>query len=96
MLKRIGKLFNIKAWIESFLLKTVVNKGSKHATSTVVGLLGSAVFVSKVKPVLDQFGIVIDQTQLAAGLTVLFGGVAGWVNNWMIKVLDKDGDGQIG
>jgi len=96
MLKKVGNVFDLKAWTETFLFKQIVNKGSKHAVTAVVGLLGSAVFTTKIKPVLDQLGISIDPVQLTTGLTVLFSGAAGWIINWTIKVLDKDGDGKIG
>lgn len=96
MLKKIGNLFDVKAWLETFVLKTVVSKGVKHAGTFIAGLLASAVFTGKVKPVLDSLGIVIDQAQLMIGLGAVLSGAAGYLVNWTIKVLDKDGDGRIG
>lgn len=92
MLKKLGNLFNVKAWIESFLLKTVVNKGVKHAVTAVIGLLAGA----KLSALLSQYGVTLDQAQLQTELTVLFGGMAGWLVNWGLKAMDKDGDGKIG
>lgn len=90
MFKKIGNLFNVKAWLESFVAKMVLEKGVKHAVTAVVGLLGSAVFLTKVQPVLTQLGIDIDPKELAAGLTVFFGGAAGWLINWAQKTMGKN------
>lgn len=92
MLKKIGNLLNVKAWIENFLFKTVVNKGVKHAVTVIVGLVMGA----KIQALLTAWGVTIDPTQLQTELTVFFGGAAGWLINWAIKVMDKDGDGKIG
>lgn len=88
-MKKFLNLLNIKTWFETFLLKTVVTKGSKHAVTAIVGLLGSAIFTAKVKPILDQFGISIDSVRLAEGLTVAFGAAAGWLMNWGVHVIEN-------
>lgn len=95
MWKKLINLFSIKNWIEKFVFKTLVSKGAKHATTVLLGLLGSAAFTNDVKPVLDQLGITIDSSQLSQGLVVVFGGLTGWLLNWAIKTMDKDGDGVI-
>lgn len=92
MLKKIVNLLNVKAWMQNFLLKTLLNKGVKHAVTVVIGLVLGA----KVQAILTQFGVTVDVTHLQAELTVFFGGLAGALINWAIKVMDKDGDGQIG
>ncbi len=91
-MKKLLNLFNVKNWVETFLMKTVVNKAVKHAVTVIIGLIGGA----KVQPLLTQFGVTIDPAVLQAQLTVFFGGAAGWLVNWGISVLDKDGDGKIG
>lgn len=92
MLKKIGNLFNVKNWIESFLLKTVVNKGVKHAVTAIVGIITGA----KVSALLSQYGVTVDPNQLTVELSAIFSGVVGWVFNWALKAMDKDGDGKIG
>lgn len=92
MLKKLGNLLNLKAWVENFLLKTLLNKGVKHAVTVVIGLIMGA----KIQAILTTFGVDIDVTKLQTELTVLFGGLAGSFINWAIKVMDKDGDGKIG
>lgn len=90
MWKKIRNLFNVKAWIENVIYKKVVGKGVKGAVSAVLGLFGSALFISKVKPVLDSLGIQIDQVQLTAGLTVFFTGAAAALMNWVKHVMSKE------
>lgn len=90
MIDKIKNLFDVKLWVENFISKMVVSKGVKHGVTVVVGLLGSAVFTLKVKPVLDQLGVSIDTTKLSEGLTVFFGAAAGWLVNWAIKVMEHD------
>lgn len=88
MFTKLKNLFNVKAWIQNFVGKMIIDKGVKHGVTVVIGLLGSAVFTAKVKPVLDQLGISIDMAHLAEGLTVFFGAGAGWLVNWLLKVMD--------
>jgi hypothetical protein len=76
----------VKAWVTQFAAKMILDKGVKHAVSAVLGLLGTAVFAAKVKPVLDQLGVSVDPNQLAVGLTAFFSGAAGWLINWAQKV----------
>lgn len=95
MLKKLVNLFSVKKWVEKFVFKTLVNKSAKHAATVILGFMGSAAFANDVQPVLTQLGITVDSTQLANGLVVVFGSLAGWILNWGIKVLDKDGDGKI-
>lgn len=89
MFDKLKNLLNVKGWLENFVAKTVVSKAVKHATSAVVGLLGSVVFTVKVKPILDSFGISVDPVHLAEGLTVMLTGLAGSLMNVAIKVMDE-------
>ena len=94
--KKLINLFNVKTWLETFVLKTVINKGVKHLTTFLAGVVASAVFTGKIKPILDASGIVIDPVALATSIGGAGAALSGWVLNWAIKVLDKDGDGYIG
>lgn len=87
MLDKLKNLLNPKAWIENAVAKWLMTKGVKHATAGVIGLMGSVLFTTKIKPVLDSLGIEINQTQLAEGLTVLFTGLAGSLMNLVTKVI---------
>lgn len=94
--KKLINLLNVKNWVETFLLKTAINKGVKHLATFLAGVLASAVFTGKIKPILDASGIVIDPVALATSIGAAASGASGWLLNWAIKVLDKDGDGFIG
>ena len=87
MIDKLKKLLNLRAWIENAATKFLLTKGVKHATAGVLGLLTSVFFTTKVKPILDQFGIQIDTIHLAESLTVLFTGLAGSLMNWITKVI---------
>lgn len=91
-MKKLLKLLNVKNWIETFVGKMILSKAVKHATTVAAGLILGA----KAQSVLTEFGVSIDPAQLQTQLTVVFGGLAGSAMNWVQKVLDKDGDGQIG
>lgn len=92
MLKKLGNLLDVKAWLETFVLKFLASKGVKHAATTLAGIVVG--LIAKYK--LDQYGIQIDIPHFTESLIVAFGAAAGAAVNWMIKVLDKDGDGRIG
>lgn len=94
--KKLVNLLSVKNWVQTFVLKTVVNKVVKHATSFLTGALASVLFTAKIKPILDASGIVIDPVALATSIGGATAGATGWLLNWVIKVLDKDGDGYIG
>lgn len=96
MLKKLGNLVDLKAWLETFVLKTVVSKGTKHATTFLTGFIAGPLFAMKIKPVLDQYGITIDPVTLSASVGGAIAGLTGWLLNWVIRVLDKDGDGKVG
>lgn len=64
-------------------MKKVIQKIAKHGTTALVGLLSSVVFTAKVKPILDSLGIVIDISQLEAGLVVLITGLLGGLWNFI-------------
>lgn len=87
MIEKIKNLLNPKAWLENAVSKWLLTKGVKHATAGIIGLLSSVFFTTKIKPILDQFGIQIDTAHLAEGLTVFFTGLAGSVMNLVTKVL---------
>lgn len=89
MWKKVMNLFNWKSWIENVIYKKVMQKGIKGAVSVVIGLLGSAFFTVKVKPVLDQMGIQLDEAQLQVGLTVLFTGLFQSLFNMLKHVMDE-------
>jgi threonine/homoserine/homoserine lactone efflux protein len=89
-MKKLMNLLNLKKWIETFLVKTVVNKGVKHAVTVIIGLVAGA----KVQAILTQYGVQLDIPHLQAELTVMFGAAAGWLINWGLKVMDKDGSAQ--
>lgn len=91
-MKKILALLNVKNWIQTFLLKTLLSKGVKHGVTVVIGLVMGA----QVQALLSQYGVSVNPETLQAQLTVLFGGLAGSVINWGIGVLDKDGDGVLG
>lgn len=92
MFKKLIGLLNLKSWAQNFFLKTMINKGVKHAVTALIGIIAGV----KIQGVLTSFGIQVNVETLQAELTVLFGGLAGAAINWGIKVLDKDGDGKIG
>jgi len=92
MLKKLGKLFDVKSWLETFVLKFLASKGAKHAATTLAGIVAG--LIAKYK--LDQYGIQIDVPHFTESLIVAFGAAAGVLINWSIKVLDKDGDGRLG
>lgn len=87
---KLKNLFNVKAWFENIVAKFILNKGVKHGTAAIVGLLGTAVFAAKVKPILDQLGISINQEQLTAGLTVMLTGAAGALINTIQRVMNHE------
>lgn len=87
---KVKNLFDFKSWMENFVAKTLMTKAVKHGVAAIVGLLSSAIFIGKVKPVLDRFGIAIDPINLAAGLTAAFTGLTGLIMNWAMKVMYKD------
>lgn len=74
----------LKSWIlGSVIMKKVIQKVAKHGATALVGLLSSVVFTGKVKPILDSLGIVIDVSQLEAGLIVLITGLLGGLWNFI-------------
>lgn len=96
MLEKLKNLMNIKAWLENFVLKTLVNKTTKHATTFLTGFLAGPLFMFKVKPILDHWGITVDAGTLAMSLGAAVSGLSGYVVTWIVKILDKDGDGRLG
>lgn len=90
MLDKLKKLLNVKAWAESFVARMVLDKGVKHATTAIVGLLSSGWFVAKVAPILTQYGVNIDPIAFQAGVAAALSGVAGWLINWAQKAMNKD------
>lgn len=90
--EKLKNLFNVKKWASEFVLKLILNKGVKHGVTVVVGLLAGV----KVQAILTQYGIGVDMEHFQAQLTVLFGGLAGSFINWAQKVMDPDGDGELG
>lgn len=85
-MKKLLNLLNVKNWFETFLVKTAVNKGIKHAVTVIVGLVLGA----KVQAVLTQWGIAVDVPHLQSELTIAFGALAGWIINWATHVVYKD------
>lgn len=85
-MKKLLNLLNVKNWMETFLMKTMVNKGIKHAVTVIAGLVMGA----KVQSILTQYGIAVDVPHLQSELTVAFGAAAGWLINWATHVIYKD------
>lgn len=96
--KKLINLLNVKNWVETFLLKTIISKGVKHLTTFLAGMIGSVYFTDKILPIIHMLNpeIVIDPTKLAIAVGGSAAALSGWLLNWAIKVLDKDGDGYIG
>lgn len=90
MLEKLKKLLNVKAWIENFGAKLLVDKGVKHGATAIVGLLSSVYFLNKIQPTLNSAGISIDHTKLLEYLTLLFGGAAGLLVNYVQRVLNHE------
>lgn len=92
MIKKFLNLFNVKSWLETFVLKFMASKGVKHAATTLAGI--AAGLATKYQ--LDKYGVTIDVPLLTESLMTAFGALFGALINWAIQVMDKDGDGRIG
>lgn len=89
---KVKNLLNVKKWASEFVIKLILNKGVKHAVTVIIGLITGA----KAQALLTQYGIDLDVPSFQAELTVLFGGLAGSFINWAQRVMDPDGDGELG
>jgi hypothetical protein len=88
MWAKLKNLLNPSIWIDKIAANWMLTKGVKHATTGLMGLLGTALFTGKIEPLLLSYGITINHVTLQESLMVLLTGVAGTLVNWITKVMD--------
>lgn len=74
----------LKTWlIGSVIMKKVMGKVAKHATTAITGFVTGGWFAANVLPVLSQLGISINYETMSTGTEVLFIGLMGGLWNYI-------------
>lgn len=89
MWDKIKNLLNLKVWLTNFVTKELIAKWVKHGASAAVGLLFGVKCLPYVQPIADAFNL--NAVQIESGLVVLFTGLAGYLFNLGLKVMDHEG-----
>lgn len=77
-MKKFLKLLNPKVWFDNLIVKSLLMKMVKHASTAAAGII-MALFA---KSGMDKFGVDVNAEHLTAQLSILFSGLAGSVMNW--------------
>jgi hypothetical protein len=74
----------LKSWIiGSVIVKKVIQKVAKHASTALVGILSSGWAAKILVPILAQLGVSINFDEFQAGMIVLLTGLLGGLWNYI-------------